>query len=169
MIVENTSRIQASYKRSIRWATWGALIIFVFLLFSLAIQMLSEGFWAHFQVTHIFATFILVLTVFVIYHAITKLLDSNKIQLIIDETGIWTVECDIWSWQDIWYYSITEDNGGKGQKIILEIKLKDGVCDEDNIQFLPIDEFNQSEEQIMSVIQRYALIHNVQNLGRNVE
>lgn len=156
--------------KSLKWFALFALILFIVIVISLVILFTSKDFWNNFQPYYLYlltAGFPISIIAVIGY---TRLLYYNKkIQLKIDKYGIWTPTNKTWLWKDIWYFYTTNEPDGSDRINFLIIKLKDGVNDEKNSLTLPLDNYDKSKKEIRTLLEKYAALNGVEDLGDDVK
>ena len=153
---------------SLKWKTIIALLLCAATLTSIIVQISSKNFWLHFKPSSMFYFVALSITTWGIIYYSQSLYYDKWIQLKIDKDGIWTTKYKTWLWNDIWYFSTSDEKDGNDRINFLEIKLKDGVNDERNSLLLPLDNYDKSKEEIRSILEKYAALNNVQDLGHEI-
>ena len=156
-------------QKSLKWKTIIALLLFIIAAIRLTILIISKDYWTNFKPASIFWLILLPLLVTGIFYYSKSLYYNKQVQLKIDQNGIWTPTCKTWFWKDIWYFSTSNESNGKYRINFLQIKLKDDVNDKKNSLLLPIDNYDKSKEEIRSIIEKYAALNNVQDLGDEIK
>ena len=154
--------------RSLKWKTLVALLLCVGTTISIIVQITSKSFWIHFKPLSVYYFTSLALMVLGIIYYSKSIYYDKWVQLKIDKEGIWTPKYKTWLWNDIWYFCTSDERDGDDRVNFLQIKLKDGMNDEKNSLLLPLDNYDKSKEEIRSIMEKYAALHDVKDLGNNV-
>jgi hypothetical protein len=89
---------------------------------------------------------------------------DNKVKLIIDTKGFWTVKIGEIEWNNVWYVHQIEQKGKYTTQILI-IKLKE------NDQEIKIDTtyYDKTSEEIIEAFIHYSKRFNIQFLGKEIQ
>jgi hypothetical protein len=164
MTVLDTLEVR-NYK-SLKWKTLIVLLLFITVAISGIIQIFSKNFWTAFKFYYVHALFLFAVIIWGIIYYSKSLYYDKELQLRIDKYGIWTPKYKTWDWKDIWYFNTTDEYVGKGDRLYtLEIKLKEGINEGRDYLILPLDNCDIPKEHIRSVLEKYAVMYGIKDLG----
>ena len=154
---------------SLKWKTLIVLLLFIAATISIIIQIASKDFWIHFKSSSVYYFIGLVIMIFGIIYYSKSLYYDKELQLKIDNEGIWTPKYKTWKWEDIWYFNTKDEFTGNGDRLnTLEVKLKEGTKNGKEYLLFPLDNYDKPKEQIRKILERYAALNNIQDLGHEI-
>jgi|GEM_PF-2217595 len=161
--------LEVRNSKYIKWAIPFALLVSIVISIFIIKGILSKKFWLDFQPLSLGTFALLVALIWGIIYYSKSFYYEKQIQLKINKDGIMIINNQTLLWDDIWYFNTKDENMGRGGRLnTLEIKLKEGVDYKKDFFEFPLDNYDKSKEEIRSIIEYYAAIHDVKDLGHEI-